>query len=178
MQEFENTNFQDPSEMKTVRRSRSTDNRSFETRSANERPPIAHANLSRFNVKESIRKKYKDMGYSLCWIPYQSGGLELKESYFKALDRGYDPLMTSEEPDLCRNYNKSPFGKNSTDNIDEFIPTGGQILMKIKDEVRDSELDHYDGEGKRDQYMSEMHMLAKNNPSVPRPFMDHRSRGI
>ena len=175
-QDFEQNTTQDVSEGKTTRRSRSTDSRSFDSRAANERAPLNYGTLSRFNVPEKTRKKYKDMGYDLCWIMYSSGNLEQKENYFKALERGYSPVLASDDPELCRNYSMSPFGEKSDSNIDSFIPRGGQILMKIKEEERESELELYDSENRRNNYMTNMHKIAANNPGAPRPFIDERRR--
>lgn len=177
MQNFEQTtNSQDGSEAKTTRRSRSTDGRAFDLRSSNERAPLNYGTLSRFNVPEKTRKKYKDLGYELCWIMYSSGNVEQKENYFKALERGYSPVLASDDPELCRNYSMSPFGEKSDSNIDSFIPRGGQILTKIKEEVRDDELDLYDAENRRNNYMTDMHKIAANNPGAPKPFIDERRR--
>lgn len=171
---FEQAKMEDTSEHKTTRRSRSTDNREFESRAANQRTPIVYGTRSRFNFPEETIKRFKDMGYELNYVVISSGNQEQKENYYDALERGHEPLLASEDPSLARNYGMDPFG--SRDDADQFIRKGGQVATKIKIETAQAERDHYNDENKRTHYMTEMHKLAANNPGAPKPFLDERRR--
>lgn len=151
-----------------VRRSRSTENRNFESRSASERPPIVFNRGSRFNVPESVLKSDDDHAYS--YIVYSSGNIEQKENYNDAIDRFYQPVLASDHPDLARNYEMNPFGDRGEEQL---IKRGGQVLMKRKKEIHEAENAHYDAENYRQQYMAEMYKQA--DPRYPKPFKDDRS---
>lgn len=175
-QELYDSASQDSSETKTVRRSRSTDSRSFDSRSANERAPLNYGLISRFNIPEKINKKYKDLGYDLCWITHSINNDDSRENFFRHMDMGYEPILSSEESGICRNYNLSPFNDNNDRNENKLICRGGQTLTKIKTEDRQNILDQFNDENRRNDYMTSMHQVAATNPSAPRPFIDERKR--
>lgn len=176
-EEFEKSEQTEPEETpetRTTRRSRTTDNRSFESRGAVERAPLVYGTGSRFNFPAEAIQRFHDQGYELNYVVISSGNTDQKENYFNAMDRGHIPLLASEDPSLARNYNMNPFG--SRDDADQFIKKGGQIATKRKIEDAKVERDYYDGENKRDQYMTDMHKMSMNNPGAPRPFLDERKR--
>lgn len=175
-QELYNDTSQDSPETKPVRRSRSTDSRSFENRSANERAPLTYGLISRFNIQDKVNKKYKDLGYDICWIAYSVNNGETRENFFRHMDMGYEPILSAEEPDICRNYNISPFDDRNDRGENKLICRGGQALTKIKTEDRQNFLAQFDDENRRNDYITAMHQVAANNPSAPRPFIDERKR--
>lgn len=156
---------------KSSRRSRSTENRNFESREAGERSPIVWNRGSRFNVPESVLKSDDDHAYS--YICYSSGNEEQTENYWDAVDRHYKPVPPAEHPALSRDSGLSPFGNRDRDEGNNFIRKGGQILMKRKKEYHEAENAHYDAENHRQQYMAEMYKQV--DPRSPKPFMDDRS---
>lgn len=154
---------------KISRRSRATDNRAFESRTVDDRPPIVWNKGSRFNVPDSVLRSDEDHDYS--YVVYSSGNIEQKENYYDAIERHYKPVAASEHPDLARNYELNPFG--SRDEGESLIRKGGQVLMKRRKEYGQAEKSHYDSEIHRQHYMAEMY--KQQDPRYPKPFMDDRS---
>ncbi len=158
-----------PTTTTTKRSSRATENRSYDGRVTEERPPIVYSNGTRFNLPTDLINGDPDHKYS--FIVYSSGNQEQKENYFEAIDRGYQPVRASEHPTLARRYNLSPFDRKEEDDL---IKRGGQILMKRPSDVHKAEEDYYNERTHRQNYMADMY--KQHDPRLPRPFMDERKR--
>lgn len=152
------------------RASRSTESRAFESRVAEERPPIVFGGGTRFNVPPSVMKDDPDHVYG--FVVYSSGNTEQKENYYEAMDRGWKPVPAAEHPSLSRGYEMTPFERREEG--DQLIRRGGQILMKRTTETHTAEQDYFDSEKQRQQYMADMY--KQNDPRYPKPFMDERKR--
>lgn len=157
--------------IKVTRNSRNVESRAFESREANERPPIVFGGGSRFNLPSSVVQKLRDNDQEPGFVVYSSGNAEQKENYYNAIDRGWRPLSALEHPELARQYEMSPFGAREEDQL---IRRGGQIAMVRDTATHIAEQDYYDSEKQRQEYMADMY--KQTDPRYPKPFMDERSR--
>jgi hypothetical protein len=158
-------------ELPAFRARRSAGARSAFSRVSDERRSISFGD-SQFNLSKNIVDKLRDNGKVLGFVVYSSNNEEQRDNYLKAQDRGWQPLLANEFPELSRRYNLSPFGNKEAD---EFIKRGGQIAMVRNKEDDDAEKAHYDSEVDRTNKMLKDYSW---NGGEVRPVIDHRKRGI
>lgn len=152
------------------RASRASESRAHDSRDTEKRPAIVFEEGSAFNVPESIRLSDPEHAYG--YVPYQSGGVDLKHQYEDAVyRRGYMPVKRSSHPLLSRNMIDSPFAPEAEDDL---VKVKGHVLMKRTQEMEKAESDFYEERNARQNYIREMHSQAAGNPSAPRMFEDSR----
>lgn len=149
------------------RRARSLEGRSFQSRSASERPALNYASLSKFNVPKEVLDADPDHYYSYINARTPTGE-NLKQNFYDAVDRGYKAVPPSAHPSLARNYHVNPFGDRGEES--QFIERGCAILMKRPIDLHKQENARYDSEHQRDHEMAE---LYRSGASI---LQDHRTR--
>src|SRR4051812_25403385 len=98
----ENEELTPDNKTKFIRRSRTADYRSSESRADDERSPIVFAHVSRFNIHESVRA---DKRYTFGYVPYTVNNEETHLPYDNAVDKGWEKASSSKYGLLRRIHN-------------------------------------------------------------------------
>lgn len=131
-----------------------------------EREPMSLGEDSAFNLPKSFLEKYPDK--SFCFIPYLCGGVELIDDYFDATHkRKFEPVLTTNYPELSRRTSSTPFTKKDDDDL---IKVKGQVLMVRSLDAKKAEDAKYAEHNARQEYLKSLHTMDPQNPHL---FVDH-----
>lgn len=160
---------EDVSDRRTpIKRSR-TSYRSAESRVADERKPIVFAHVSEFNINPSI---LADTRYRFGFVPYMRRNNEIHTEYDRAVSMGWVKASKNEYAQAQRI--DDPFRRRHDE--DDFVRTGGQIMMKRPVEIDDAERRHYDAENAHSDELIRARQFE--GPSPLEVYSHSRRRGV
>ncbi len=145
-----------------ARESRGVELRGHQSREARERPPIVYGHTSKFNLPPHINARAKDSGKILGWVAAWGGNEALEENYEDSLSRGWEMADEASYPELCRHYEKSPYGQRERT---PGIRKGGEILMEMDLAVHEGWNNFYDSENEYNKLVLEMSREKTKNSS-------------
>lgn len=140
------------------RRTRSSDTREHDSRSANERPPITFGGGTGFNLPQSV---LDDKKFRFSFKEYSTRGNEDYSKCQSAEDAGWDTVEASEYPALKRSYKCNP-RKRDRDTDDDLIRYQGQICYKRSEEICQLEDKHNDEKLNHDETL--LNAYKKESP--------------
>lgn len=138
--------------------------RSKTARSSGERPALDFTIGTRFNVPTELIESDQDHQYG--FIPYMANGEQLQDVVDDAVERGWWPVLKSENPILARRYLSDLFGSNKSDR-DNYIIKGGQIMMKRPKHIHEQEAAQYKEIDKRQEAFRKTMVLFDESKRGP-----------
>lgn len=140
------------------RRSRSSGGRESSNRSIELRKPIAFGHISRFFFPESVNA---DEENECSWAAIMLRGEDFRESYNRAVHKGWTKLDPSRYPDLKRIYKNDIFRKRELES--DAIFESGQIALVRPSEAAKEEKKYWSD--KRRSSLESINRYIEDKPS-------------